>query len=179
MINKNRELNLRIFVAIRESVKRLHPGVDFLEESEGAPFLFKSREAQFWVRVFYQPMADYDFCDLKNEIQRLKILMPVGSQLYLFYPALERAKILKISEVENRTCFFEYKHLQGAEPMLPAVRIQKWLPAAVDAIVAPQRTETSASCMPSAATFFRNARLSREEIADLSELGLELKRASL
>lgn len=166
----------RIFQAVRLSVQELHPDKSIREEAHGMPFLFKSSDAQIWVRIFYRAMQDFSLEELKEEIRKLWVLMPKEAILYLFYPVLDRGQILKMNGFSDRLSFFEYGNLYGAETDRRGVHICKWIPS-VPGILPPQQEPPKLSIPKSPPSgFLQNMRLNAEEIGGLTELALSLRR---
>ena len=112
---QERGVRQEIFQSIRSSIQELHEDKVILEDVNGAPFLFKSRDAQVWARIFYRSMRDFSVEELQQEIKKLWVLMPNDAVLYLFYPELDRQQILRMNGFSDRLSFFEYAGLGGAE----------------------------------------------------------------
>jgi len=166
-----------IFYAIRRLVQELHPDKVFLEDVNGAPFLFKSQDALVWVRVFYRPMQDFSLAALKGEIEKLWVLMPKDAVLYFFYPSLNREQILKMNGMSDRLNFFEYGYFSDPATYKTDIRICKWVPAMAAASLPPSETKKSFQMAGVTSGFSPCVRLTLQEINDLNELGLTLKRA--
>ncbi len=166
----------RIFQAVRFSVQELHPGKQIPEDAHGTPFLFKSADARVWVRIFYRAMQDFSLEELKEEIRKLWLLMPQDAVLYLFYPALDRAQILKMNGFSDRLSFFEYVNLAGTGTEGRAVHICKWVPSVPD--VLPPADAPVKVRVPDLAPsrFLQCSRLSAAEIEGLTDLSLSLRR---
>ena len=166
----------KIFQAVRLSVQELHPDKVIREDAHGMPFLFKSCDAQVWVRIFYRSMQDFSLEELKEEIRKLWVLMPKEATLYLFYPALDRQQILKMNGFSDRLSFFEYGNLYGAEAEKRGVHICKWIPSAsIDSLLPEEFSVFLRRPLPPSG-FLQNSRLSASEIAALTDLALALKR---
>jgi len=165
-----------IFRSIRSSIQELHADKVILEDVNGAPFLFKSKDAQVWARVFYRSMRDFPLEELRQEIKKLWMLMPSDAVLYLFYPELDRAQILKMNGFSDRLSFFEYAGLCGAEKEDLGVRICKWIPAATYVLDPFRDGEACAYVPASRDSFLSKGRLTPQEIAGLAELSLALCR---
>lgn len=165
-----------IFCSIRQLVQELHADKVILEDVHGTPFLFKSQDAQVWVRVFYRSMRDFSIETLKREIQKLWVLMPRDAVLYLFYPELDREQIFKMNGINDRLSFFEYGHLAGIDKNRTDIRICKWIPA-MSIMPKILKQQPDSSCPQNKiGGFFQESRLTSKEIAGLSELALALKR---
>lgn len=165
-----------IFQSIRLSIQELHADKVILEDVNGTPFLFKSKDAQVWARIFYRSMRDYTVEELKQEIKKLWMLMPSDAVLYLFYPELDRQQILRMNGFSDRLSFFEYAGFCGAEGEKVNVRLCKWIPSSVHVINPVQVKDAFPPRYASPGSFLQNARLTSQEIASLTELSLALHR---
>ncbi|MCX5841186.1 MAG: hypothetical protein NTY16_07005 [Deltaproteobacteria bacterium] len=94
---QERVVRQEIFQSIRSSIQELHADKVILEDVNSAPFLFKSKDAQVWVRIFYRSMRDFSVEELQQEIKKLWVLMPNDAVLYLFYPELDRQQIFRMN----------------------------------------------------------------------------------
>ena len=171
-----RVLHQEIFQSIRSSIQELHADKVILEDVNGAPFLFKSKDAQVWARVFYQSMRDYSIEELQQEIRKLWVLMSNDAVLYLFYPELDRQQILKMNGFSDRLSFFEYSGLFGLVQENPGVKICKWRPSQVLEIDSVTEAEAGHRAVASPESFLRASALTVQEIVFLSELSLDLSR---
>jgi hypothetical protein len=165
-----------IFQSIRSSIQELHPDKVILEDMNGAPFLFKSQDAQVWARIFYRSMRDYSVEELQQEIKKLWVLMPNDAALYLFYPELDRQQIFRMNGFSDRLSFFEYTGLFGTEREKIGARICKWIPSSVPVLSLAPEGETLSRVHASTGSFLQSARLTSQEIAGLAELSLALHR---
>ena len=166
-----------IFQSVRSAIQELHAEKVILEDENGAPFIFKSQDAQVWVRIFYRSMRDFSKEELQQEIKKLWVLMPSDAALYLFYPELDRGQILEMNGFSDRLSFFEYARLCGEEREKIGVRICKWIPSASYAFVSFSKEEETFRPKAFAKSFLQNACLTSQEIAGLAELSLALRRA--
>jgi hypothetical protein len=165
-----------IFQMIRLSIQELHADKVILEDTNGTPFLFKSKDAQVWARIFYRSMRDYSVEELQQEIKKLWVLMPDDATLYLFYPELDRQQIFRMNGFSDRLSFFEYAGLLSVDREKVGARICKWIPASMsDPSLAPDG-EMPSSVHVSPRSFLQNTRLTSQEIAGLAELSLALHR---
>lgn len=164
-----------IFQSIRSSVQELHNDKVILEDANGAPFLFKSKDAQIWVRIFYRSMRDFSKEELQQEIRKLWVLMPNNAALYFFYPELDRHRILEMNGFSDRLSFFEYRGLFAVVGERTSARICKWVPSPAYALTSLAKGEAP-SAVPSSKSFLQNARLTSEEIRGLAELSRFLRR---
>ena len=165
-----------IFQSIRSSIQELHADKVILEDVNGTPFLFKSKDAQVWARIFYRSMRDFSVEELQREIKKLWVLMPSDAVLYLFYPELDRQQIFRMNGFSDRLSFFEYAGPYGAGKEKVGVRICKWIPSSVHALSPAQDGEVLFHVHVSSGSFFQSARLTSQEIAGLAELSLALYR---
>jgi hypothetical protein len=165
-----------IFQLIRSSIQELHADKVILEDMNGAPFLFKSKDAQVWARIFYRSMRDYSVEELQQEIKKLWVLMPNDAALYLFYPELDREQIFRMNGFSDRLSFFEYAGLLGTDQEKVGARICKWFPSSVSVLGPAQDEEMISPVHPSTRSFLQSARLTSQEIAGLAELSLALRR---
>ncbi len=164
-----------IFQSIRSSMQELHSDKVILDDVNAAPFLFKSKDAQIWVRIFYRSMRDYSIEELQSEIRKLWVLMSNDAVLYLFYPELDRRQILKMNGFSDRLSFFEYGGLCGGEPQNTAIRICKWSPSRIIVDDPATENEVGVCCDPVVpVSFMKASRLTPEEVAFLSELSIAL-----
>ncbi|MFH1800015.1 MAG: hypothetical protein ABH891_04100 [Candidatus Omnitrophota bacterium] len=165
-----------IFQLIRLSIQELHADKIILEDMNGTPFLFKSKDAQVWARIFYRSMRDYSVEELQQEIKKLWVLMPNDAILYLFYPELDRQQIFKMNGFSDRLSFFEYGGLLSADREKVGARICKWIPSSMPALSLAQDGEMLSRVHLSPGSFLQSARLTSQEIAGLAELSLALHR---
>jgi hypothetical protein len=173
---RERAVRQEIFQSIRLSIQELHADKVILEDANGAPFLFKSRDARVWARIFYRPMRDYSLEEQLQEIKKLWVLMPQDAVLYLFYPELDRLQILKMNGFSDRLSFFEYANPCGEEKEKAGVRICKWAPSSLNVPSSACEGEMSSGVPPLTRSFLQDARLTPQEIAGLAELSLALRR---
>ena len=166
-----------IFQSIRSSIQELHADKVILEDVEGTPFLFKSKDAQVWARIFYRSMRDFSVEELQQEIKKLWVLMPTDAVLYLFYPELDRQQIFRMNGFSDRLSFFEYAGLCSADKEKAGVQICKWIPSSFHVLSPAQDEEMSVHVQAPPGSFLQSARLTSEEIAGLMELSLALHRA--
>lgn len=169
-----RVIQHEIFQSIRSSIQELHADKVILEDVNGTPFLFKSKDAQVWVRIFYRSMRDYSVEDLQREIKKLWVLMPNDAALYLFYPELDRHQIRRMNGFSDRLSFFEYAGLFGADKEKIGARICKWIPSSVPVLSPAHSEEVLAHVRVSKGSFLQSARLTSQEVAGLAELSLAL-----
>lgn len=165
-----------IFQSIRSSVQGLHADKVILEDANGAPFLFKSKDAQVWVRIFYRSMRDFSMEELQQEIKKLWVLMPNDAVLYLFYPELDRQQILRMNGFSDRLSFFEYAGRCVDDEEKVGIRICKWIPSSVRELVSSQEGQRFVRAHAVKGSFLQGSRLTPEEIAGLAELSLALRR---
>ena len=174
IVTQERVARQEIFQSIRSSIQALHADKVILEDVNGTPFLFKSKDAQVWARIFYRSMRDFSIGELQREIKNLWVLMPSDAVLYLFYPELDRQQILQMNGFGDRLSFFEYGGLCGAEREKLGVRICKWIPSSIP----PRNFDQNRECppgVPTSRSFLQSARLTSQEIAGLAELSLALR----
>lgn len=172
---QERVLQREIFQSIRSSIQELHIDKVILEDRDGAPFLFKSQDAQIWTRIFYRSMRDFSLEELQREIKKLWVLMPNDAVLYLFYPELDRQQIFKMNGFSDRLSFFEYAVPLEVEREKVGIRIFKWIPSFIHASGFSQNKEVPSHTLASGGSFLQNARLTLQEIAGLAELSLALR----
>jgi hypothetical protein len=173
---QERVVRQEIFQSIRSLIQELHADKVILEDVNGAPFLFKSQDAQIWARIFYRSMRDFSIEELQREIRKLWVLMPNDAVLYLFYPELDRQQIMGMNGFSDRLSFFEYAGLCGADSEKLGVRICKWVPSSVRVLSPVQGEEISSCGHASSRSFLQNTRLTPQEIAGLAELSRALHR---
>lgn len=173
---QERVVRYEIFQSIRSSIQELHTDKAILEDVNGAPFLFKSKDAQIWVRIFYRSMRDFSVEELQQEIKKLWVLMPNDAVLYLFYPELDRQQIFRMNGFSDRLSFFEYAGLCGPNKEKAGVQICKWIPSSFYISSPDQNEEISVHTQVPPGSFLQNARLTSDEIKDLTELSLALRR---
>jgi len=173
---QERAVRQEIFQSIRSSIQELHADKVILEDVNGSPFLFKSRDAQVWARIFYRSMRDFSVEELQQEIKKLWVLMPNDAVLYLFYPELDREQIFRMNGFSDRLSFFEYAGLWGTDKEKVGVRICKWIPSSAYVPGPVQDGKVSSRVPAFSESFLQSARLTSREIADLAELSLALHR---
>lgn len=174
IIEKEEVVSQRIFSAIRDTVRDIHPESIFDEDPCSAPFLFKSRDAKVWVRIFYQAMSDLTSAEMGSEITKLMVLMPKDASVYCFYPLIDPLQMRRIKPLHGRVVFFEYGN--QADEAKTEIRVRKWV-AGLEERKEPSAVNALPFVKKSPALFSRCARLSMAEIEDLAELGLRLRRA--
>ncbi len=177
IVTQERAFRQGIFQSIRSLIQELHEDKVILEDVHGAPFLFKSKDAQVWVRIFYRSMRDFSVEELQKEIKKLWVLMPNDASLYLFYPELDREQIFRMNGFSDRLSFFEYAGLSSGERQQAGVRICKWVPSLVHALNPSRESEIPPLDRSPSHSFMQYARLTAEEVSGLAELSLALKRA--
>lgn len=165
-----------IFQSIRSSIQELHADKVILEDVNGTPFLFKSKDAQVWARIFYRSMRDFSVEELQQEIRKLWVLMPNDAVLYLFYPELDRQQISRINGFSDRLSFFEYAGIGDGDREGLGVRICKWIPSSVSILSSAQEGEMPVRVLAASSRFLQGTRLTSQEIAGLAELSLALRR---
>jgi hypothetical protein len=165
-----------IFQSIRSSVQELHADKVILEDVNGAPFLFKSKDAQIWTRIFYRSMRDFSKEELQQEIKKLWMLMPSDAVLYLFYPELDRCQILEMNGFSDRLSFFEYAGLCDPEREKIGVRICKWIPSTACVFTASPKEEERPCPRVFTKSFLQSARLTPQEIVGLADLSRALRK---
>lgn len=173
---QERVVRQEIFQSIRSSVQELHADKVILEDVNGAPFLFKSKDAKIWARIFYRSMRDFSVEELQQEIKKLWVLMPNDAVLYLFYPELDREQILRMNGLSDRLSFFEYAGLCGADTERFDVRICKWIPSSIQALRSVFEEEVPSYDRVPTRSFLQGTRLTAQEVAGLAELSLALRR---
>jgi hypothetical protein len=173
IVAPERVLRQEIFQSIRSSIQELHSDKVILEDVDGVPFLFKSKDAQVWVRIFYRSMRDCSIEELRQEIGKLWVLMSNDAVLYLFFPELDPRQILKMNGLNDRLSFFEYG---GMVHENTGIRICKWLPSWIQEVEAPEKSETKHRAPVAPSHFLRASCLTPQEISGLSELSLFLSR---
>lgn len=164
-----------IFQSIRSSIQELHADKVILEDVNGTPFIFKSRDAQVWARIFYRSMRDYSVEELQREIKKLWVLMPNDAVLYLFYPELDREQIVKMNGFSDRLSFFEYAGLFRPDSEKAGVRICKWIPSSMPMVAPFLAQEPSSRVRSFAGSCFQHARLTSQEVTELAELSQALR----
>ena len=112
----------RVFEAVRATIRELHPQSGFVSDASSFPLLFKSADERIWVRIFYQPMSDFQTAELANEIDKLKMLMPDDGMVYFFYPRLDQDRIFRLRSCHEHLAFFEYEKVAGAGEGKEAVK---------------------------------------------------------
>ncbi|MFA7255370.1 MAG: hypothetical protein WC133_04660 [Candidatus Omnitrophota bacterium] len=171
-----RVVRQEIFQSIRSSIQELHADKVILEDVNGTPFLFKSKDALVWARIFYRSMRDFSVEELQGEIRKLWVLMPSDAVLYLFYPELDRQQICRMNGFSDRLSFFEYAGLGISDREKLGVRICKWIPSSAQIPSPVHGEEMPPHAYASAKSFLQRGRLTPQEIAGLAELSLALHR---
>ena len=173
---QERVVRQEIFQSIRSSIQELHADKVILDDVNGTPFLFKSKDAQVWARIFYRSMRDFSVEELQREIRKLWVLMPSDAVLYLFYPELDRQQILRMNGFSDRLSFFEYAGLCDADQEKLGVRICKWSPSSAQGLNPSQEGAAPSRVHAVTRSFLQSSRLTLQEIVGLSELSLALRR---
>lgn len=165
----------RVFEAVRATIRELHPQSGFVSDASSFPLLFKSADERIWVRIFYQPMSDFQTAELVNEIDKLKMLMPDDGMVYFFYPRLDQDRIFRLRSCHEHLAFFEYEKVAGAGEGKEAVKVSKWIPATELPSAPPVEVRSPMAAKGLSNGFFRYCRLTPDEIAGLNDIGFGLK----
>ena len=143
--------------------------------SWGDPFIAVTKNRQSWIRVFYEESYPPSVEKLKNEVDRLKPLIPQGGQLSLCFPQSWRVESKGLPDLELFPVrYWSYVFL-GSNGTVSAHEVTSG-----------HETETVACDYPAVAQgvmvlpqIGSEKRLSAEEVRELAEMGLELKRVCL
>lgn len=165
----------KVFDAVRTTIQGIHSSTVFEEDASGAPFLFKSKDGKVWVRVFYHSLNDSTSEELARELLKLKILMAEDASVCLFYPLIDQQQLLKFQSMGERIVFFEYGGLLEGQPTQEAIQVRKWVPA-VASLPEPDVAKSFPNMKKLPTLFISYSKLSSEEVAELTDLGLSLKK---
>ncbi len=157
-----------LFQKIVESLRRL-PSKEDWDLNWGEPFLAVARDRRIWIRIFYEETLPVSPEKLKHEIDRLKPHLPEGGELCLCVPqswglrsedlpedSLFSVRFWNYSNLENSSVF-SHEIVRG---QAPGQFKQTGITARLDL-----KPET-------------DHRLSSDEVRELAEMGLALKRLS-
>ena len=159
------------FQKIVESLK-LGPAPQDWDLNWGEPFIAVTKNRQVWVRIFYEETQPPSLEKLKNEVARLIPLLPPQGQLSLCFP--------RTWEVDR-----------GNLPVSDSFLIRYWNYSPFErngSLSVQEMMDTPASVIPSSslkkATMPEpfavvDQRLNSDEVRELAEMGLALKRALL
>jgi len=167
----------KVFDAVRTTVQGLHPGQEFDRDAASYPLLFKSNDEKIWVRVFYQPMPDYDIRELKYEIEKLKKMIAKDSRLYFFYPKLDVNFMLALRAAYHNLAFFEYGGISEIGKGKDGIRVCRWVSASEIPHNASIEIRLPAAIKTNPGVFLSYSRLSQDEVTGLNDISLELARS--
>lgn len=172
-IEKNRA---EILKSLRHAIQDQMPGAEIdavlsLAYDRDNQFFLRSSSGIIWGRVFYETLSHANIQTLRKEIDHLLQTFRQKLLLYVFSPSIFSEVSRLIEKLPGAPAFFEYSFLGSAHGRALALR---------ERIFSPGKKEVStppvSSPKPEAYRFFKHARLTRDELADLIELGLELKK---
>lgn len=172
MTGREKEFQDRIFNAVKFALEELYPGISIANDPNGAPFLVKTCDGKLWARVFYEPMSSFKVDDLNNEIKRLHMLMPDDSKLHLFYPSLDLQVLNSLDKEKNKSDVFEYCMLETTHAGNAGIAIKKWNETLPPKLSELPRKRVGIS---GAQSLIRRTRLTREEIADFAQMGIDMR----
>ena len=138
-------------------------------------FFLKTQASILWVRVLEKSLTHPDISGLRQDFERVSQKFHQKIRFYVFAPGYEED--LKMTAMQpQETLFFEYFFLRSRFGQGVALRELK---IRFSAPPSPGDQET-VPVFPAAAAHerFRNVRLDREELSELINLSLELKRLS-
>lgn len=196
LIEKETEMNRgEIVHAVRRSLQDLYPGSvpasgPVSEPTREDTFLLRFGNRQLWGKVFFEPLSYAGLESLTAEIE--SFAKPL--RIFIFFPSLVKGISGCLADIPGRPHFFEYCFLRSPkqDPRGEGgLALQQWPsdddgktaspPSAMTA--SPPRLDTSIwlknddSPQPRETfRFYRHARLTREELAELMEIGLDLRK---
>jgi|GEM_PF-3327299 len=160
-----------LFQKIVESL-RILPFNEEWDLNWGEPFLAVTRDRRVWVRIFYEESMPVSVEKLKHEIERLKPHLSQGGEICVCLPKNSQLGIADLpmgAEVPVR--LWNYSHLSGGE--VTSDELIKKKPPIVLTLNKTIQVESAASQTSA------SDRLSSEEVRELAEMGLALKRFHL
>ena len=162
-----------LFQKIVESL-RLVTATEDWDLSWGDPFIAVTKNSQIWVRIFYEESYRPSVEKLRNEIDRLKPLIPQGGQLSLCFPQswqMEDKDLPDLKLFPARYWSYNCLGSNGAVLAHEVVRGHKMETADCD-----YPTVAGLMALPQSGS---EQRLSSDEVRELADIGLELKRVCL
>ncbi len=168
----------KIFKSIRTSISEFYSDEIVLEELEDeieSPFIFKSKDAKIWARVFYRSMKDFSFEEIYREIRKLQMMMPADAMLCLFAPELDSKMSARLSALGNEICFFEYAGRNTDKKTLD-MHLCKWDSSRSLAATTRVSVENPMVSPSFSGQLLKLSRLSEEEVAAFTDFALELSR---
>jgi hypothetical protein len=132
-------------------------------------FFVKSPHAVLWGRVYFEPFSDNDVELLGFELKRLEQILKQRLHAHIFFTEWN----MKKGDVEYPCAdYFHYRFIQSeAEKSL---LIEKVLPAGLE-FRPDKAVNLFGTSNPDKYHFAKSSQLSREELAELIDLNLELK----
>ena len=131
-------------------------------------FLKSPEEGILWGRVFFEPLSHANIQILRKEIDHQLQSFRQKVRPYVFFPSIMKDVSGLAGKLSGKPLFFEYSLLRSESGC--AVALKEW-------VFALQAQKPSASHDLQAYRFFKQARLSRDELSELMDLALELNQA--
>lgn len=170
---KSQEVLLTLRQALKECIPQAETDPVFSLAYDGEDQFFLKRRGEIvWGRVFYQTLSDAALSGIPEEIKKLSNTFKQTIRPHLFFPE-ERVKDQTLfSKVSGRPHFFKYDLLQSEIEKAISVREYFPLPEPKVSLV----EEVKKPLPFNGYTFFKYARLTPQELSDLIDLSLEIRR---
>jgi len=164
----NRERNL--FHHLKKSLEEKYPELSFCEDADDAIYLLKSLDKRVWIRIFYEPLEESSASEFKAELKKLELLMPADAEIYVLSPSIHLNNNERFGSTSNPVYFFEFQAIPDPKTG-SQISIRRWEGRRAQAIQPEVGHKKSSQFSLGAAS-----KLSRGEIEDLANLGVELRR---
>ncbi len=157
------ELNIAVKAAICRQFPQAveDPVFSLAYDQEGQIFL-KGSLSIFWGRIFRHKLSSADVQRVEDEIERLSKNFSQGIQPCLFFPQTDRTILEALLHLRPQPVMFEYYFLESETGKSWGIK--------------PVRQEASESMNSGAYSFYRNSRLTRDELAELIDLSCNLRK---
>lgn len=159
-----------ILISLKQAVRDRLPEADvdpifsLTYDNENQFFLKKSGEV-VWGRVFYQPFCVRFAEMIQKELARMQQSLKQAIKLVIFFPTLTAGEDL-LRKMPGNPLIFEYYFMQSKSGRAIAIREWSKEGPAEKEMTPPQ----------GAYRFFKQAKLTRQELSEIIDLSLELKK---
>lgn len=143
-----------------------------LSHNRNDQFFFKTPHAMLWGRVYFEPFSENDVELLGFELKRLQQVLKQRIHAHIFFSEWE---MRNGGEEYPFADYFRYRFIQAETEK--AILVEKVLPSGRD--FKPDREDVELQTPPLEKYHFaKSSQLTREELAELIDLNLELKRTN-
>jgi hypothetical protein len=178
-VKKNEEKSrTEVLVALKQALRERLPYAEVdpifsLTYDNENQFFLKGAGELIWGRVFHQPFCQRYGEMVHKELARLTQSFKQKIRATLFFPNLISG-MEQLEKLPSGSSAFEYCIMQSQTGN--ALALRSFLSPKVEAPIKEELEEIKPKAsVPEGYRFFRHAQLSREELTELIEIGLELK----